>query len=100
MRNDVTLAEGRFRTRLYRLVVDTQFSPWMYLVNNVQYDSVSGILGWQSRFRWILRPGNDIFVVYTHNWIELATGDRLATGSRFATLDRRAATKVVYTRRF
>jgi hypothetical protein len=91
----VDLAEGRFETRLYRLVADTQFSPFMYLVNNVQYDSVSRVLGWQSRFRWILKPGNDIFFVYTHNWI-----DPLDPASRFATLNRRAAAKAVYTKRF
>lgn len=93
--NDVDLAEGSFQTRLYRVVADTQFSPFMYLVNNVQYDSVSRVLGWQSRFRWIVKPGNDIFVVYTHNWI-----DSLDPASRFTTLDRRAAAKAVYTKRF
>ena len=93
--NDVDLSEGAFQTRLFRVIADTQFSPFMYLVNNVQYDSVSRILGWQSRFRWILKPGNDIFFVYTHNWI-----DPVDPSSRFTTLDRRAAAKAVYTRRF
>ncbi|HUQ89859.1 MAG TPA: DUF5916 domain-containing protein [Vicinamibacterales bacterium] len=93
--NDVDLPEGKFETRLYRMVADTQFSPFMYLVNNVQYDSVSRVLGWQSRFRWILKPGNDIFFVYTHNWI-----DPIDPASRFETLDRRAAAKAVYTKRF
>ncbi len=94
--NDVDLPEGRFETRLLRVVTDTQFSPFMYLVNNVQYDSVSKVLGWQARFRWIVRPGNDVFVVYTHNWID----STVEAQSRFRTLDRRAAAKVVYTRRF
>jgi hypothetical protein len=93
--NDVTLEEGKFDTRLFRVEADTQFSPFMYLVNNLQYDSVSRMLGWQSRFRWILKPGNDIFVVYTHNWI-----DPLAAAARFSTVDRRAAAKAVYTKRF
>jgi hypothetical protein len=91
--NDLELAEGRFRTSLYRLQLDTQFSPWISLRNTVQYDSVSRLLGWQSRFRWILRPGNDIYVVYTHNW-----RDDVLDGWR--TLDRRAASKVIYTHRF
>ena len=95
--NRVDLAEGRFETRLYRLVADTQFSPWMYMVNNVQYDSVSGILGWQSRFRWILTPGNDLFVVYTHNWVDHF--DLEPNRDRFFTQDRRAAMKFVYTHR-
>lgn len=93
--NAVDLAEGSFKTRLYRFVGDTQFSPFMYLVNNVQFDSVSRVLGWQSRFRWIVTPGNDIFVVYTHNWL-----DSTDPSSRFMTLDRRGAAKAVYTKRF
>ena len=92
--NQVSLPEGDFQTRLYRLVADTQFSPWIYLVNNVQYDSVSSVLGWQSRLRWILTPGNDLFVVYTQNWLDHEQFDR------FATLDRRAAAKFVFTHRF
>ncbi|MFN7979061.1 MAG: DUF5916 domain-containing protein [Vicinamibacterales bacterium] len=94
--NNVDLAEGAFTTRLHRLIADTQFSPFMYLVNNVQYDSVSRVIGWQSRFRWIVTPGNDVFVVYTHNWVD----DSLDPSSRFRTLDRRGAAKVVYTKRF
>ena len=94
--NQVSLPEGRFDTRLLRVVTDTQFSPFMYLVNNVQYDSVSDVLGWQARYRWIVRPGNDVFFVYTHNWIE----DQFDPNGRFSTLDRRGAAKVVYTKRF
>ncbi len=94
--NHVALAEGAFSTRLHRVIADTQFNPFMYLVNNVQYDSVSRVLGWQSRFRWIVRPGNDVFVVYTHNWID----DGLDPNDRFRTLDRRGAAKAVYTKRF
>jgi hypothetical protein len=94
--NQVRLPEGRFDTRLLRVVADTQFSPFMYLVNNIQYDSVTDVVGWQARFRWIVQPGNDVFFVYTHNWIE----DLLSPDRRFQTLDRRAAAKVVYTRRF
>jgi len=94
--NRVALPEGRFETRLLRVVADTQFTPFMFLVNNVQYDSVSRVLGWQSRYRWIVRPGNDVFLVYTHNWVE----DSLDVNTRLRTLDRRGAAKVVYTRRF
>ena len=34
----------------------------------MQYDSVSRILGFQARFRWILRPGNDLFFVVSRGW--------------------------------
>jgi hypothetical protein len=92
--NDIKLPEGRFKTTLYRFTGETQFSPFMSLVNNIQYDSQSDVLGWQSRFRWILTPGNDLYLVYTHNWLD----DPVL--SRFSTFDKRFASKVLYTYRF
>jgi len=92
--NDIKLPEGSFTTTLYRFTGETQFSPFIALVNNIQYDSQSAVLGWQSRFRWIVTPGNDLYVVYTHNWLD----DPLL--NRFMTLDRRAASKLLYTYRF
>ena len=92
--NQVTLAEGRFTSNLFRLVAETQFTPWIALVNNLQYDTVSRVMGWQSRFRWIMKPGNDLYVVYTHNWRDEPSLER------FRTLDRRLASKVLYTHRF
>jgi len=92
--NKIALPQGRFTTRLYRSILDTQFNPWVSLSNNVQYDSVSAVMGWQSRFRWIIRPGNDFYVVYTHNWLDDPTLNR------FTTLDRRASSKILYTYRF
>ena len=77
------------------MTASTQVSPWISLVNNLQYDSVSHGLGWQMRFRWIRRPGNDLYVVYTHDW-----SDFRAAAQPFATLDTRLATKLVYTLRF
>jgi hypothetical protein len=92
--NRVELAEGSFDTRLYRIVPELQFSPWIAWVNNIQYDTQSAVIGWQSRFRWILKPGNDLYIVYTHNWID----DPLQ--SRIYTLDRRTASKFMYTYQF
>ena len=92
--NRVELAEGSFNTRLYRVVPELQFSPWIAWVNNIQYDTQSSIIGWQSRFRWILKPGNDLYIVYTHNWVDDALLNRIYT------LDRRAASKFLYTYQF
>ena len=92
--NDVDLPEGRFTTRLYRFDARTQFNPWISLANNVQYDSESRLVGWQLRFRWILKPGDDIFFVYTQNWLD----DRLL--GRTHVMDRRGAMKVARTWRF
>jgi hypothetical protein len=92
--NRIELPEGEFSTRLYRFTGETQLSPFIALVNNIQFDTQSSVLGWQSRFRWILTPGNDLYVVYNHNWLEDAVRNR------FETLDRRAASKILYTYRF
>jgi hypothetical protein len=92
--NRVELDEGRFETRLFRIIPELQFSPWVSWVNNIQYDTQSAVLGWQSRFRWIVKPGSDLYFVYTHNWVD----DPLQ--NRVYTLDRRAASKVLYTHRF
>jgi hypothetical protein len=92
--NRIALPEGRFTTRLYRVLGETQFTPFMALTNNIQYDSQSGVLGWQGRFRWILTPGNDLYLVYTHNWVEEPLLDR------FHTSDKRIASKILYTYRF
>jgi hypothetical protein len=95
-RNVLDLAEGSFDTNIFRALANTQFSPWLSIGNNLQYDSVSRVLGWQMRFRWIHRPGNDLFFVYTHNWLDFSSSG----AQRFDTLDSRAATKIVYTQRF
>jgi hypothetical protein len=92
--NRIELPEEQFTTRLYRVVPELQFTPFLTWVNNIQYDTVSGVAGWQSRFRWILKPGNDLYVVYTQNWFD----DPLL--SQFVALDRRLSTKALYTFRF
>lgn len=92
-RNTLEFGEARLHTNLYRALLSTQFSPWVSLGNTLQYDSVTRLLGWQMRFRWIPRSGNDLYFVYTHNWRD----DPLEA---WRTLDRRAATKVIYTHRF
>jgi hypothetical protein len=45
--NQIDLAEGSFASNVFRGVADTQFSPFMALVNIIQYDTMSRVLGWQ-----------------------------------------------------
>ena len=91
--NRVELAEGSFSTSLFEAQISSQFSPWISLANTLQYDSVSRELGWQARFRWILRPGNDFFLVYSQNWLN-------DPFSGLETLRLNAAAKFIYTHRF
>ena len=87
--NHVELPQGHFSTKVLRGIINTQLNPFISISNNVQFDSVSRVLGWQSRFRWIVQPGNDIYVVWLNNWQD--------TGPQLTTLDRSAAVKAVYT---
>lgn len=89
----VELREGKFSTSISRVNLNWQFGPWVSYLNNIQYDNISRILGWQSRFRWIVKPGNDVYLVYTHNWLDENEDGR-------QTLNRGLATKVTYVRRF
>ena len=90
--NRIELLEGKFSTKILRAVVNTQFSPFMSLANNIQYDTSSRVLGWQIRFRWIVRPGNDIYFVALNNWMD--------NGPHIVALDRNMTAKIVYTQRF
>ena len=67
-RNDISLAGGDFSTTVVSARFDFNVSPNISWANLVQYDSESRELGLQSRFRWILTPGTDIFLVYNRGW--------------------------------
>ena len=96
-RNQVDLPRGSFETTLVRVSSGWDMSPWASVTGNVQYDDVSEIVGLFARLRWILHPGNEIYLVYTHNWQNL--GPDLLDRD-FQTLSRGASTKVSYTYRF
>jgi len=92
-RADVDLNEGKFFTQLFSLQADYNFSPNVSWANLVQYDNESRILGFQTRFRWILKPGNDLFLVLNRGWYRTFEHDYLSTYDR-------GTIKLQYTFRF
>jgi len=58
------LSQVDFTREVYRLKANILFSPEVTLNNFVQYDNYSKQMGWQSRFRWILLPGNELNLVW------------------------------------
>ncbi|MFC1543297.1 DUF5916 domain-containing protein [Candidatus Neomarinimicrobiota bacterium] len=95
--NNVQLPEGDFSTRLFRLVEEWHITPRVSVNGSLQYDDVSEIVGLYAKFRWIIRPGSDLYLVYTHNWLNDEEGSQrfnLITRSQGAT------TKINYTLRF
>jgi hypothetical protein len=69
-RADVDLVQGKFFTQLFSVQANYNFSPNISWANLVQYENESRILGFQTRFRWILQPGNDLFLVLNRGWFK------------------------------
>jgi hypothetical protein len=91
----VTAENKQFDTNLFRVNLGFDFTPDISLSSNIQFEDVSKVLGTNTRFRWILTPGTEIFFVYNHNWLNSTDLDR-----RFTTLQQVGALKAVYTHRF
>ncbi len=61
--NDIDLPGGDFITRLARLQMNVTFSTAVSWNNTVQWDNVSDTLGLNSRIRWEIKPGDEVFFV-------------------------------------
>lgn len=90
-----TLQEGNFVARVLSWSVNFSASPYLTFSNLLQYDNESRNLGWQSRVRWILHPGNDMFVVFNQGWIQEEDG-----GFRYRAEEGKVSAKFQYTFRF
>ena len=89
---DVDLPEGAFNTDLMRFNASIDISPFVSFNSFVQYDNLSDQIGINNRLRWIIAPGNDLYIVYNHNWLD--------TMDRFVTLTSTTTAKLSYTFRF
>ena len=63
--SQVDLPEGSFTANIYQSSINFLFSPEITLNNYIQYDNATDVLGFQSRFQWIVKPGNEIVLVWT-----------------------------------
>jgi hypothetical protein len=70
IQNHVELPQGKFTANIYQLNANILFSPDITLYNFVQYDNASKNAGWQSRFQWILKPGNEIIVAWNSQFLK------------------------------
>ncbi len=89
------LPQGNFVARIYTTQINYAFSPFLSVANFIQYDNDSRNMGWQSRLRWILRPGNDLFLVFNQGWLQNERG-----GFNFRATGSRVTGKLQYTLRF
>jgi hypothetical protein len=89
------LKEGNFVARVYTLRVNYSVSPYLTFFNLVQVDNESRNMGWQSRVRWILKPGNEVFLVFNQGWLQDERG-----GLNFRAVETKLSGKFQYTFRF
>jgi hypothetical protein len=91
------LPEGHFITRIVTSNVGYAVSPSLSFSNLIQYDNRSRNLGWQSRMRWTLQPGSDLFFAFNQGWVqEEDERDR----RRFTAQDTKLSSKIQYSIRF
>ncbi|MBI3475142.1 MAG: carbohydrate binding family 9 domain-containing protein [Acidobacteria bacterium] len=65
------LPEGNFVQRLWQLQGAYAWTPNLVLSSFVQYDTESQNIGTNTRLRWTIRPGNDLFIVWNRGWQRL-----------------------------
>ncbi len=92
LQSDVRLPEGNFVTRLLRVRLDIAVNPNLSWFGLIQYDNVSDVFSLNTRIRWIIEPGNDIFLVFNQRWLD--------EGDGFRSIGREGRFKVRYTYRF
>jgi hypothetical protein len=69
-REMVRLPEGKFTADIFQFNANILFTPRLTLYNYLQYDSKSSTAGLQTRFRWILKPGNEILFVWNSGYTD------------------------------
>ena len=70
------LPAGNFTQRLWQLQTAFAWSPNLVLTSFIQYDTESQDLGANTRLRWTMRPGNDLFIVWNRGWKKLILNPR------------------------
>lgn len=69
-RNIIDLPAGSFTANVYQFNANILFSPNMSLYNYFQYDNATKNAGLQSRFQWILKPGNEVILAWNSNFLK------------------------------
>ncbi len=90
--NFVDLKEGSFTANVTQIRLNIYISPYITFQNYIQYDNLSRSWGINSRFRWIIKEGNELFLIYNEGWTDVL--------DRWTSLYRKAQFKIQYTFRF
>ena len=84
--------KGDFTQRLIRANLNVNFTPELSWTNLIQYDNDSDTIGLNSRLRWEIESGNELFLVWNQGW---SVDETSVTGTSSQVI-----TKLVWTFRF
>ncbi|MDD3180199.1 MAG: carbohydrate binding family 9 domain-containing protein [Opitutaceae bacterium] len=90
---EIRLPEGSFAARLGNFALNYTFSPNLSLNTFLQYDNKSRLFGTHLRLKWIVQPGNEVFLVLNQNYTNPEEW-------HLRPVDSRVSTKVAWTLRF
>ena len=65
------MPEGNFVQKLWQFQGAYAWNPNLILTSFIQYDTDSQNVGTNTRLRWTVRPGNDLFIVWNRSWEKL-----------------------------
>jgi len=65
---DIRLPQGNFQVRTASARISYTFSPDLQLSLFGQYDNISDSLGVNFRLKWIVQPGNEVFLVFNQGY--------------------------------
>ena len=96
-KNQVTLNGKNFNTELYNFELGIYPTPRTAIFSNVQYDNVSNAVGLFAKLQHTIRPGSDLYLVYSNNWQNFGQG---MWGNDYTIISRESSVKINYTHRF
>jgi hypothetical protein len=73
------LPQGNFVQRLWSVQGAYAWSPNLVLSSFIQYDTESQNIGTNTRLRWTIKPGNDLFIVWNRGWQRLVLSPQETT---------------------
>ena len=72
------LPTGNFVQRLWSIRGAYAWNPNLVLSSFIQYDTASENVGTNTRLRWTIRPGNDLFIVWNRGWQRIITDPQVS----------------------
>ncbi len=79
---DAKLPQGNFDFTVTRINLDFNFTPRLMFQNFIQHNSVTKTVGWNSRLRWEMQPGNILILVLNQGW-EIEEGSFVPLNTKF-----------------